>query len=248
MSDFVVYESGGFRYLAGRAGAPFSNGVAALDGYALTRVRVSEQSLADGFAAAARYLVAQKRPLVSLVGCELRSPAPVTAAAFGDFNKVYTGLLRSNGFITGDLVPIARSNVAPNVDPPTATMLAAFTYATPLPSPKTPARDFVISGTADATENGLIAPGDSSPAGLQAKSARILTELRRRVEALDCKWDDVTTAQIYTGFPIDAVDRALAANNFKPGGPWFEYCPCSPPVIGLDFEIDVRCISTERAI
>jgi hypothetical protein len=249
LSDVIEFKEGGFAYLRGRA-LPFSNGVIALNGHVFTRVRLRNiHPLAEGLEITAEWIKSQNRPLASLAACELRSPAPMSRSNFVAFNDHYISLLRSNGFAANGAFPIARSNMALQFKPPSSNTLFAFTYATPfVPAVETSSRDFLISGKPETAEDppSIIAMGDVSPAGLIAKSTYVIQELRRRVDLLGGRWKDITGAQIYTVHSLNPVLDGLRSNGLTSVG--LTLFPGYPPIIGLDFEIDVRSVSFEQVI
>ena len=202
-------------------------------------------------------LEAQARPRAALAACELRSPAAMSPDEFKRFNEEYRSRLDADGFGAVEACPIARSNLAPRFDAPAGNTLFAFTYALPttpaMPS-ATPAMvadvgpDFVISGKPENTAEspGVVAPGDVSPAGMRRKCAHVIAALRERVDALGARWSDITGANIYTLQPLDAMLELFAQNGLLHAGATL--VPSLPPLIGFDFEIDVRCVRTERVV
>ncbi len=242
----VAVEQGGFAYLPGRAN-PFSNGVVALSGHALTRVRLrGAPALADGLAFVAAFLKAEGRPPAALAATELRSPAAMSRTAFAAFNQHYVGLLRENGFGDAHAFPVARSNMAPEVDPPATNTLFAFTYSVPVEGAG--GRDFVISGKPENLEDapGVVAEGDVTPAGMRAKAAYVMEQLRLRVAGLGASWGDITGAQIYTTRSLEGTMSVLRASGLANVG--FGLFPAYPPVDWCEFEIDVRAVSVERVL
>lgn len=248
MSTPVPVPEGGFSYLIGGP-PPFSNGVAALPGYILTRVRLRcAVPLAEGLAVAAAHLASHGRPGAALAACELRSPAPMTREDFSSFNTHYVGLLRRNGFGAESGFPVARSNMAPLFTPPAVNTLFAFTYAAPATGGAAGGRDYLISGKPESTSSppGVIAPGLVSPFGMAAKAAFVVAELQSRVAGLGRDWADITGAQAYTMHSLDGIADLLRSSGL--GGAGLTLFPAYPPVVGLDFEIDVRSVSVEMAI
>ena len=249
MNSIVANRQAGFAYLPGDP-YPFSNGVVALDGHALTRVRLRKPlPLAEGLAFAASFIAAQGRPLASMAACELRSPAALSPTDFVSFNANYVGLLRANGFGAETGFPVGRSNMAPLFSPPATNVLFAFTY-TVLGNTDGNASgpDFLISGKPEIADDppGIVAPGDVSPAGMAIKASHVIVELERRVQALGGRWTDITGAQAYTIHSLDSVMDILRSSGLA--GVGLSLFPAYPPVVGLDFEIDVRSIGTERAV
>ncbi len=249
MTGVIAVPDGGFAYLPGGI-TPFSNGVVALPGYVLARVRLrSTPPLAEGLAFAASFLSDEGRPRASLAACELRSPSPLTMADFTAFNARYSDVLGAHGFGAEDRFPVARSNMAPRFEPPAAHALFAFSYALRSGGDTSgkDGPDFVISGQPEITTTdppAAVAAGDVSPAGMSRKAQHVIAELQRRVEALGGRWSDITGAQAYTIRSLDPVMELLGWSGLV--GQGLSLFPGSPPVVGFDFEIDVRAVSVER--
>ena len=246
MSNSTICEPGNFRFIHGGL---FSLGVAALPGYELHRVRFRRQlPLAEGFHAIAAHLRQQGRPLAALASCELRSPAALTREDFGKFNQQYVDLQASLGFSGQPPYPIGRSNLAPLYHPPAKPTLFAFSYTAAARQGRPPAPvDFVISGKPENVEGSpgsVFAGTDVSAEGLRQKAAYVMQVLRQRVDILGAEWPSVNGAQIYTVHPIEAViQSAFADSGLTDVG--LTLFPSHPPVIGLEFEVDVRAVSRE---
>lgn len=242
MAEVISLPLAGYGFLKG-GGNPFSGGVACLKGHALTRVRFrTPLALAEGLARAASFIRDQGRPLAALAACELRSPAQMSGEAFAAFNRSYVELLAANGFPAAAPFPMARSNVAPVNDAPATNTLFAFTYASPAADA---AGDFLISGRAELIDEprGVIAEGDASAAGTEKKAAHVFEQLRGRVDALGCRWADITGVQIYTP---RAIEPALPViKRFGLANIGITLHPAHPPVTPLEFEADVRAVSVE---
>ena len=119
MVETAVFEAGGYRYVRG----PFqySGGVAAQPGFAIERVRFARpRPIEEGFRDIEAHLTALGRPTTAFCACELRSPAPFSDAGFIAFNRVYVGTLERWGIFKDDENPVARSNVCPEINPPTS--------------------------------------------------------------------------------------------------------------------------------
>lgn len=249
MTDIVSLPQAGYAFLKGQ-GNPFSGGIACLGGYALARVRWRRPlPLAEGLARAAALIRAEGRPLAALAACELRSPAPMLPADFAAFNRHYVELLKANGFSAEAPIPMARSNVAPTADPPATNTLFAFTYTIAEGDAGAPLRpDFLISGRAELVDGSrtVIAADDASPAGTEKKAVYVFEQLRARVEALGGAWDDITAVQIYTARALDPVLPLLGRLGLAALG--ITWHPAHPPVVPLEFEVDLRAVGIERAI
>jgi hypothetical protein len=247
MTDIISAQQGGYSFLKGGM-HPFSGGVACLKGHALTRVHFrAPLPLAEGLAQAAAHIKAQGRPLAALAACELRSPAQMSLADFAAFNRTYVEQLKANGFPSEAPFPMARSNVAPTLAPPSTNTLYAFTYTTT--AAEALARpDFLISGKAEIIDEPrqVIAEGDPSPAGTEKKAIYVFAQLRIRVEEIGCQWSDVTGIQIYTPRSLDPVVPLLKKIGLTNVGVTLH--PAYPPVAPYEFEVDVRSVSVERVL
>lgn len=253
MSDLPavpVFAPGAYRYV--RAVFQYSGGVAAEPGHQIERARfLKPLPLADGFAAVEAHLKAIGRPSTAFAQCELRSPAPFTDQGFYDFNKVYVGTLARWGiYKEGDplMNPVARTNVCPVYDVPAETMLFAFSYTVPAPGAKR--GGFTLAGGGDAREGGksyrdrIIRLHDTSPEGLREKVDFVVKEMERRMTLLGFGWKDAVSAQIYTVQNVGhLVGEMLAARGAGAGGIVWNYT--RPPIVDLEFEMDVRGAARE---
>ena len=126
-SDF---SAGNYRFIP--AVFQYSGGVAANPGYEIERVRFDRPvPLAEGFAQIAKYIQAAGRPLTSFCACELRSPAAFTDEGFRNFNLHYVKTLAEWGVYDDKTNPVARSNVCPEIDPPSEPSFYAFSFTRP---------------------------------------------------------------------------------------------------------------------
>ncbi|MBK7472264.1 MAG: hypothetical protein IPI73_18295 [Betaproteobacteria bacterium] len=250
MSDIPVFQPGGYRYI--KAVFQYSGGVAALPGYEVERARFMRPlPMAEAFAAVEAHLKALGRPTAAFAACELRSPAPFTDQGFFEFNKIYVSTLARWGIYTeGDplLNPVARTNVCPMYDKPAGPSMYAFSYTVPAPQSKR--GSFIISGGGDARESGpsyrerIVRVGDTSPEGLREKVAFVIAEMERRMSLLGFGWKDAATAQIYTVQNVGhLIGEMLAARGAAEGGAVWYYA--RPPVVDLEFEMDVRGAARE---
>lgn len=229
----------------------YSCGVAALPGFRLERARFRKPvPLAEGFAQIKAHMTALGVPLTAFAACELRSPAPFTEDGFAAFNRIYAGTLQEWGVFIGEENPVARSNVCPEVSPPAEPGFHAFTYAVPDASAGT---SFVIAGNGEAKEGGatyresVVAYGDTTPAGLSAKCAHVMTEMERRMKTLGVWYDTATAVNLYTVFDPHPI---LAQEILGRGAPalGLEWHFCRPPIEGLDWEMDCRGIPKELVL
>jgi hypothetical protein len=228
---------GGYRFLPGVQGGPFSGGVTALPGYEIVHATLHTLlPWRQGFDLIARHLEGLGRPRAALCALELRCPTAYTREGFAAFNVQYRGLLEQWGILVDGYSPAARSNVAPAVVPPQEQSLYAFSYTVPAPDSGLPS--FVGSGSA---ERPTVRPGETSLEALREKTADVMAAMQRHLDDLAATWADVTAVQVYTTSPLQAVlepDILVPMGTAAPHGIHWFYS--RPPVEGLDIEIDVR--------
>jgi hypothetical protein len=251
MPAVIAFEPGNYRYIRGVF--QYSGGVAAQPGYAIERARfLRPPPLQAAFAAVDAHLKRIGRPLTAFAGCELRSPAQFTDEGFYAFNRAYVTTLERWGiFRDGDerLNPVARTNVCPVYGTPAAPVMAAFSYT--VAEAAAPARrTFVLAGGGDARAQGasyrerIVRPGDTSPEGLREKVLFVAGEMERRLGLLGFTWADAVCTNAYTVQNIGhLVGEVLAARGACDAGLTWHYA--RPPVIGLDFEMDVNGVARD---
>jgi hypothetical protein len=245
----TIIERPGLRFIPG----PFqySGGVAASEGFRIERVRFSKTvDLAEGFARIAAYLGERNLPLTSFCACELRSPGQFTEAGFTAFNRRYLGTLEQWGIVADDVNPVARSNVCPEIAPPSAPGFHAFCHVVPCPDAPP---SFVISGSGEARNppgpypERIIRYGETSPDALREKADFTHGQLEGRMAALGTGWGAVTATQVYCVhdiYPFLASD--IIKRGAAPHGITWHYC--RPPVVGLEYEMDCRGVPVEHVL
>ena len=243
-----ILAAGGYRYIP--AVSQYSAGVAAEPGFRIERVRFSRVvPLREGFERIERHLASLGRPNTAFCACELRSPAPFTEAGFREFNEIYTGTLK-RWEIIGEDNPVARSNVCPELDPPSEPGFFAFSYTVPEADA---APTFVVAGSAEAPEGkgdyreNAIARDDVSPEGIRTKARWVLGEMENRMRALGFDWSATTATQVYTVHDIHPfLGEELVRRGAMRAGVTWHYN--RPPVVGLEYEMDCRGVSVERVL
>lgn len=244
-----ILSAGGYRYIP--AVSQYSGGVAAEAGFRIERARFSRVvPLREGFDLIEKHLASIGRPNAAFCACELRSPAPFTEQGFREFNAIYVGTLKRWDIIEGDTNPVARSNVCPELDPPAEPGFYAFSYTVVDPDA---APSFVVAGSAEAPEgkgdyrDNAIARGDTSPSGLRTKAQWVLGEMERRMQLLGFDWGSVTATQLYTVHDVHPFvgDELVKRGAMRAGLTWHFV---RPPILELEYEMDVRGIPVERII
>jgi hypothetical protein len=243
--ELPIFQAGNYRYI--KAVFQYSSGVAAQPGYEIERARfASPLPLAQAYAAVEDYLKSLGRPITAFAACELRTPEPFTDQGFIEFNKVYvTTLARWGIYKEGDepVNPVARTNVCPMYGKPTEPVMYAFSYTVPDNGHGAPRGSFIIAGGAE----GKTRAGDSSPEALREKVSVVVAEMGRRLQVLGFSWKDAVTTQAYTVQNIGHLaGEILAARGVTNGGLVWYYA--RPPVIGRDYEMDVRGAVRELVI
>ena len=238
----IENPKGNYSFLKGIA--PYSGGAIASRGFAIEHARLHPAlPLHPGFAAVDKHLKALGRPRQALCAMELRSPRPFTFQGFADFNGGYVDVLKSWEILQNGLNPVARTNVAPEVDPPSEPMLYAFSYTVPS---STAAATFVVAGSGElpggsADPHDVIRRGENSPDALKEKVRFVLGVMESRLRELGADWPDVTTTDVYTVHDIhpllqhEILPRLGAA---KIHGITWHYA--RPPIVSIEYEMDLR--------
>jgi hypothetical protein len=135
------------------------------------------------------------------------------------------------------------------VAPPAEPVLYGFSYSRPC-DPSLPPT-FVVAGAGELPEGvleagGIFRAGDTSPGGIAAKAEFVMDRMENRLRGLGGDWPHVTAIEIYTIHPIEPLlpgiilGRAGAAATH--GIRWFY---SRPPIIGIEYEMDLRGVRTE---
>jgi hypothetical protein len=245
VSNFAV---GGYRYIP--SVFQYSAGVAAESGFRLEQARFkSPVPIQNAFAIVERHLTQIGRPFTAFAHCELRSPGQFDDNGFIEFNKRYVGTLQKWGIYqaqnagTKAINPVARTNVCPEFFGPKEISMLAFTYTVPCATDSN--ANFVLSGGGDARpgsepyKDRIIAFGDHSQSGLQLKVEFVIQEMEKRLKSLGFTWNDVACTQSYSVHNIGGlVESLLASRGLMRNGLSWHFA--RPPVMGLDFEMDLR--------
>lgn len=246
----VHYPKGNYKFLRGIA--PYSAAVRPDTGYEIVHVRLQQPvALATGFAAIKEHLAAHGRPVNALCGMELRSPRPFTFGGFTDFNAGYIQVLKEWSILMGDVNPIARTNVAPEIGAPSTPALYAFSYTVPSDANPT---TFVVAGGGELPEGSLdphdvVRQGDTSLEALKEKVKFVVGLMSGRLKGLEVSSHTITTANMYTVHPVcsmlaDEIVRPLGAAAVH--GVTWHYS--RPPILSIEYEMDVRGVGRELVL
>jgi hypothetical protein len=88
--------------------------------------------------------------------------------------------------------------------------------------------------------------GKSSPKAMAAKAANVMGALNEQLLALGAKWTDVSQTSMYTVRTVDSYVNDVVIAGMGPaarfGLHWFV---AAPPILDLEFEVDIRGVSQE---
>lgn len=245
----VSNSRGNYRFLKG-IGA-YSSGVIAEPGYEIVHGTLARPvPVREGFKFIAQRLGTYDRPLQALCAIELRSPRPFSFAGFAEFNKSYAAILAGADLQADGMNPIARTNVAPEVDPPPVPVLYGFSYTLPSRASESPT-SFVVAGAGELLDDQyddshIVRRGETSDEAMRDKAKCVLDHISHRLSGLNASLDDVRIVNVYTIrniFPVleaEIISKLPTAS--RQGVRWHI---ARPPIVGLEFEMDVRSGGTE---
>jgi len=243
-------KRGNYAFL--QAIAPYSAGVIAEAGFEIVHVRLSRYlPLPIGFDAVAAHLQKAGRPLQAMCGMELRSPKPFTFAGFHEFNTGYVDVLKEWDLLVDGVNPVARTNVAPAVNPPADPSLYGFSYTV---RSNTKRRTFVVAGAGELPEGSLdphdvVRAGESSPAAIQQKMRFVIALMAGRLRGLGVSWSDVTVTEIYSVQDIHPfLETELLPCQKEGGAHGLTWHYSRPPIESIKYEMDLRVCATELVI
>lgn len=246
--QLVEIAAGGYRCLPGIA--PYSCGVVSSPGFEIIHVTFQQPlPVREGFDCVATFLASEGRPKSALCAVSLRSPQPYRFAGFAEFNAEYAAILNSWGVFQGSLNPVARTNVAPVVSPPSEPVLYGFGFTRPCST--THAATFVVAGAGELPEGvlergAIIALGDTSSNGIAAKAEFVARLIENRLNGLGVGWRVVSKVNVYTAHSLnspwpDWISRRVPLLGLH-GVCWHF---SRPPIEEIEFEMDVRGTRTE---
>jgi hypothetical protein len=246
----VANKRGDYSFLRGIA--PFSAGVVADAGFEIVHARFQRTlPLQAGFDAIEAHLKSAGRPLQAICGMELRSPKPFSFSGFSQFNAGYVDVLRQWDILLDGVNPVARTNVAPELNPPAEPSLYAFSWTIPS---KTPRRTFVVAGAGELPEGSLdpaevVRRGEHDAAAIRDKAHFVMGLMQGRLKGLGVNWSDVTATQIYTVHDIHPfLEKELLQRLDEGGVHGVTWHYSRPPIETIEYEMDLRGCVTEFVI
>jgi hypothetical protein len=244
----VDHPTGNYRFLPGIA--PYSCGAVSHPGFEIVNVTFQRPiAYRPGFERIAKLLAEQGRPRTALCAISLRSPGPYSFQGFADFNAAYTSILESWGVFVDGVNPIARTNVAPVVDPPSEPVLYGFSFTKPCARDCSPT--FVVAGAGELPEgilsrDAIVDLGDTSPRGLTVKARFVMDLMETRLRGLGMAWTMVSCANVYTAHSITELLPAVILSRMGAAAIHGVHWHFSrPPIEEIEFEMDLRGTTTE---
>jgi len=244
---------GNYRFLTGIA--PYSSGVVAMPGFEIVHATLQQPTpYRMGFERIMRHLEAASRPHHALCGIELRLPGALSFRDFADFNDAYRQLLVTHELLLNGRNPVARTNIAPAVLPPTEPSLYAFAYT--IPSANDGLRPtFIVAGVGDLDDQAnlsptaIVRPNETSDQALREKATVVMQALQGRLEGLQVGWESATTIDVYTVHSLRPFLMDTVLNHVgKAAVHGVHWHFGHPPIEGLEFEMDLRGVWQERRI
>ena len=241
---------GNYSFLKGIA--PYSAGVVAEAGFEIIHVRLQRYiPIRAGFDAVEAHLKSAGRPLQAMCGMELRSPKPFSFTGFNQFNAGYIDVLKKWDILLEGMNPVARTNIAPEVNPPGEPSLYGFSYTVPS---KARRKTFVVAGAGELPEGSLdphdvVRRGESSAAAILEKAHFVMGLMEGRLQGLGVGWNDVTVSEIYTVHDIHPFLAAELLKRMGEGGAHgLTWHYSRPPIESIEYEMDLRGCVTEFVI
>ena len=247
----IANPSGNYHFLKGIE--PYSCGVIADNGFEIVHATLAQPAdLKTGFKFITRYLETLSLDISSLCAMQLRSPSPYSMQGFIDFNSSYCEILREWGLYVNGLNPIARTNIAPQFKPPDTPQLHSFSYV--IDNENVKQKTLVVAGAGELIEgllekDRIIRPGDTSDNAIAEKARYVLNVMTERLVGLGGNWDLINCIDVYTIYPLrellaSAILPAVGTSHHN-GIHWYY---SRPPVIDIDFEMDMRGTVTNLVI
>lgn len=244
----VEHPTGNYRFLPGIA--PYSCGVVSSPGFEIVNATFQRPlPYRAGFERIATLLDEQQRPRTALCAISLRSPRPFSFQGFADFNAEYAATLDRWGVFVDGVNPIARTNVAPVIAPPSEPVLYGFSFTKGCPADAPPTG--VVAGAGELPEgilarSAIVALGDTTPQWLAVKARFVMDLMENRLHGLGLSWSAVSMANVYTAHSILELLPAVLLGRMGAAAIHGVHWHFSrPPIEEIEFEMDVRSTRTD---
>lgn len=240
---------GNYKFIKGRN--PFSSGAVADVGYHIVHAAFETLLPLDvGFVLIEEHLHSAGRPMNALSGVELRIPRALSLAEFKAFNSGYVQRLAKWDIQVGDLNPVARTNVAAEVNPAPEPSVFGFSYTVPA-NHRRPT--WILSGAPEVKvvegARTVVAPGDISREGMRQKIAQVLDSLNVLLEEVGATWAEATSIGVYTVQDIHPyMENLLLSEVSSASARGINWQYARPPIDDTEFEVDVRRVFQELIV
>ena len=140
--------------------------------------------------------------------------------------------------------PIARTNVAPVVNPPAESVLYGFSFSQPCAVDLPPT--FVVAGAGETAQGvlsreGIVALGDTSPTGLAIKARFVMDLMESRLRGLGGDWPLVSTVNVYTVHSLTPLLPEVILGRIGSASiQGIHWHFSRPPIEEIEYEMDVR--------
>ncbi len=95
----------------------------------------------------------------------------------------------------------------------------------------------------------IVRVGDTSPEAMVEKASFVLDLMESRLNGLGAQWSEVTAVDLYTVHSLDRLLPEVVMKRISPAGAhgvrWFF---SRPPIVAIEFEMDVRGVRSELRI
>ncbi len=251
MKPIVSNPGGSYKFLPGIG--PYSCGVIANPGHEIVHVTLQvARPWREGFGFVDRFLREHGRQRAELCAMELRSPKPFTMPGFIEFNRGYCAVLEEWGVFVNGANPIARTNVSPIALESSEPVLHAFSFVRP--NAGLQRQTFIVAGAGELVEgtlvnDGILRRGETSTGAIAEKARYVCGVMAERLRGLGGTWEEVTAVNAYTIHPLHPLMESLVLPGLpaaKRHGVTWHYT--RPPVVDIEFEMDLRGVVTEWVV
>ena len=96
---------------------------------------------------------------------------------------------------------------------------------------------------------GIIRTGETSPEAIREKADYVMQVMEERLLGLGGRWNLINAVDIYTIYPIDDLVEGAVLKRMGParrhGVRWYH---TRPPIVDIEFEMDMRGVRTDLMI
>ena len=240
----IENPSGGYDFLTGISA--YSSGVRSREGYEIIRAVFGDVvPWRQGFDRVEKQLADEGVSMRALCSVELRCSKPYSSDGFDAFNEAYVERLRAMGVLNRDEDnSVGRTNVAPLKHAPSEQSIFAFSYTRPVANEGQ--TSFIISGGGEVrgsaiTSDTIVRYGETSADAIEEKVLFVLDVMEKRLTGLGLSWSDARMINVYTKHPVDGlVTEAILKCAGSSGLHGLHLFPTVPPVVNIEFEMDVK--------